>query len=169
MDQISQVRSNPGIPYEVAKDKSLDEIRQSMSQTRAALISAIQAASDSAFTEQPDNADGEEVWSVGPIVAHCNSSLLNIGKAAIDLIGIDLGEPPASLVAASESKVMSRQEALAAAQVVELDDFFAAIPDDESLDNTAEHDFFGTMNARSWLHFMAMHEAEHVAQIKSLG
>lgn len=167
--QIARVRENPGLPYEIGKDKSLDDLRQSMASARAALIAAIDAAPDSAFDEQPTAEDGEEVWSVGQIVGHCNDALLNIGGEALKLMEIELGEPPENLVAASEAKIMSREEAKSAAEVVAIGDFFAMLPDDDKLDNSTAHDFFGTMTGRSWLYFMAMHEAEHVAQIKALG
>ncbi len=167
--QIGELRSNPTLAYDKGKDRSLAEIRQAMASTRAALVDAIENAPDAAFEEQPANDEGEEVWSVGPIVAHCNGSLLGIGGEALKLIELDAGEPPESLAAAAESKIMSRAEALAAASVVATDDFFEMIPDDENLDNSSEHDFFGTMTGRTWLYFMAMHEAEHVAQVKALG
>jgi len=166
--QISQVREKPGLPYEVGKELSLDDIRQTMATTRAALVAAIEAAPDSAFEPQPDNDEGEEVWSVGPIIAHCNSSMMGIGGGAAKAAGLDLGDPPEALAAASESRVMGREEALAAARVVNPDDFFAMIPDDDKLDAESPHDFFGPMSGRTWLYFMAMHEAEHVAQVKAL-
>lgn len=169
MTQIADVREHPNLPYEKGKDLRLDELRVAMAATRAALVEAITNASDSAFEAQPPNADGEEVWSVGQIVAHCNSSMMGIGGETLKLIELDAGEPPESLAAASVSKVMNREEALAAANAVATDDFFAMIPDNEKLDNSTTHDFFGTMNGRSWLYFMAMHESEHVAQIRALG
>ena len=167
--QIAAVRENPTIPYEEGKKLSLSDIGESMAATRAALAAAVENASDSAFEAQPANEEGEEVWSVGQIVGHCNGALLGIGGSAIGLIGIDLGPPPAELQATSESKIMSRDEALAAVNAVDTREFFAMIPDDENLDTTDTHDFFGTVSGRSWLYFMAMHEAEHVEQIKSLG
>ena len=167
--QIAQVRENPTVPYDVAKDMSLDDIGQAMAATRAALVGAIEAAPDAAFEAQPENSEGEEVWSVGQIVGHCNGSLVNIGGQALKAAGLDLGEPPEALVAAAEEKIMSREDALAAARVVNTDDFIALLSDDENLDKTMTHDFFGVMSGRSWLYFAAMHEAEHVSQIKSLG
>lgn len=168
-DQIAQIRSQPTLAYEKGQHCSLDELRQAMSDTRLALVAAIRSASDSAFEPQPANDEGDEVWSVGPIVAHCNGAMMNIGGQALTQMGVEAGEPPAALAAAAESRVMSRDEAIASATVIDTDDFFAMIPDDERLDKAADHDFFGTMTGRTWLYFMAMHEAEHIGQIESLG
>lgn len=167
-EQVAAVRENPSLPYEKGKDLSLNDIADSVSGARSALISAIERAPDSAFDPQPNNADGEEVWSVGPIVAHCNGAMMGIGGSAVELMGLDLGDPPADLQAAAESKVMTRDEALAAATVINPSEFFAMIPDDDKLDKTETHDFFGTVSGRSWLYFVAMHEAEHVKQIEAL-
>jgi len=167
--QVAEVRENPGLPYEASKNLSLSDIAETMAATRAALVSAVEAAPDSAFGEQPANADGDEVWSVGQIVGHCNGSLLGIGSEALKLLGVDAGDPPEVLVATSEPKIMTREEALAAASVVDTGEFFSMIADDDNLDATGSHDFFGSVSGRSWLYFMAMHEGEHVVQIQSLG
>ncbi len=166
--QVAQVRDNPGLPYEASKNLSLGDIAETMAATRTALAAAVESAPDSAFEEQPANAEGEEVWSVGQIVGHCNSALLSIGGEALKLIGIEAGEPPETLVAHSESKIMSRDEAVAAANAVDTNEFFAMIPDDGKLDETGSHDFFGNVSGRSWLYFMAMHEGEHVVQVRAL-
>ena len=167
--QVAAIRENPTIAYDESKNLSLSDIGETMAATRAALVEAVENASDSAFEAQPENEAGEEVWSVGQIVGHCNGALLGIGGSAIGLIGVDLGDPPADLQAVSEPKVMSRDEALAAVNVADTAQFFAMIPDDENLDNSETHDFFGPMSGRAWLYFAAMHEAEHVNQIKALG
>ncbi len=166
--QVARVRSEPGLPYELGKSVSLADLRAASNQTRAALVAAVAAAPESAFESQPTGEDGEDVWSVGEIVGHCNGAALGIGGSALKLIGVEAGDPPAAVQSASEPQVMTRSRAQEAAEAVKFDDFYSLIPEDADLDAAETHDFFGTMSARSWLYFMSMHEAEHVAQIEAL-
>ncbi|MEZ4569298.1 MAG: DinB family protein [Thermomicrobiales bacterium] len=167
--QVNRVRENPNLPQQNGNELSHDDLRQTVKGARSALISAIKKAPDGAFAPQPDNDEGEEVWSIGEIVGHCNEALISIGSGAQELIGVDAGDPPAGLRSTSGPRTMSREEALQAANAFDADEYFEMIPDDERLDNASEHDFFGTMSARAWLYFIAMHESDHIYQIRSLG
>lgn len=167
--QISQVRHNPSIPYSEGKDLSLGDLRDTLSSVRSELIEAISAAPDHAFTDQPENAVGEEVWSAGQIVGHCNSAFISIGNSALQHIGASFDDPPDELSANAEIQVMSRDEALAAANTASVADFLTRIPADADLDATKDYDFFGTMSCRAWIYFVALHEAEHVEQIRAFG
>ena len=167
--QISQVRQNPSIPYSEGKGLSLEDLHETLTSVRTALNEAIDAAPESAFSVQPINADGEEVWSVGQIVGHCNSAFISIGNNALQHVGASFDDPPDELSASAEIRMMDRAEASAAANSASVDDFLARIPDDTDLDVTSDYDFFGTMSCRAWIYFIALHEAEHVEQIRSLG
>jgi hypothetical protein len=128
----------------------------------------VDAAPDAAFAPQAANGEGEQNWSIGEIIGHANGTALGIGGTAMALVGAEMGEPPAALQSTSEPRVMDRAEASAAARAVDYTDLFGGLADDETLDNTEQHNFFGTMSARTWLYFMAMHEADHVNQIRDL-
>jgi hypothetical protein len=166
--QIGQVRENPSIPREASEGMNLEELRRTMSTIRSALVDAVAAAPDAAFEAQPANAEGEEVWGVGEILGHCNASAFNIGSSALSVMDVEAGEPPEPLRSWSESRVMTRDDARQAAEVAAPGAIYDLVPDGANLEAANESDFFGTMPARAWLYFMAMHEAEHVAQVKAL-
>jgi hypothetical protein len=169
IEEVRNVRANPGLPREASEGMDLDELRRTMSNVRAALASAVEAASDGAFGEQPASEDGAEIWAVGQILGHCNAAVFDIGARAFDLIGIDPGERSEDAQRCSEIELRERGEALRAVNAVDIDEYFGKIPADANLEAASHSDFFGAMPARAWLYFMAMHEADHVAQVRALG
>ncbi|CAN5476792.1 hypothetical protein BH23CHL2_BH23CHL2_30340 [soil metagenome] len=64
---------------------------------------------------------------------------------------------------------MSRDEGLSWARAPSIEDFYALTPECADLDKTDTVKVFGTVSGRSRLYFTALHEVEHVEQIKSLG
>lgn len=134
---------------------------------RTELRAQIERAPDSAFEAQAA-VDGQEVWSIGEIIGHCNTSAWNIGGRPFQLFGSELGDPPAALAAYSDVRIRSRAESLEAVEAFDVDDYFARIPADADLEITSENDFFGTMTPRAWLFFLAVHEADHIGQIGDL-
>lgn len=134
---------------------------------RAELRSQIERAPDAAFDAQ-SAPEGQEVWSIGEIIGHCNTSVWTIGGRPFELLGSELGDPPATLAAHSDVRIRSRAEALEAVDAFDADAYFAQLPADADLEITSQNDFLGTMTPRAWLFFMAVHEADHIGQIGEL-
>jgi hypothetical protein len=146
---------------------SRDELCELVVSGRADLRSQIELAPDSAFEAQAAQA-GQEVWSIGEIIGHCNTSAWNIGGRPLQLLDLELGDPPAALAAQSDVRLRSRAESLEAVGAFDVNAYFARIPTDADLEIESHNDFFGTMTPRAWLFFLAVHEADHIGQIGDL-
>ncbi len=168
LEQVRRIREEPGLAFEESSNMSLEQVPDALESVRASLIAAVDAAPDSAFAPQPANGEGEAYWSVGEVVGHSNGTALGIGANLFQLSGHAPVEPPAALANSSEPRPMTRAEARQAARAVNYRELFGGLTDDSKLDATEEHNFFGTMSGRSWLYFIAMHEADHVNQIREL-
>jgi hypothetical protein len=146
---------------------SRNELCELVVSGRAELRSQVERASDSAFEAQATEND-QEVWSIGEIIGHCNTSAWNIGNRPFLLLDLELGEPPPALAAQSDVRLRSRAESLEAVDAFDVKAYFARIPADADLEIESHNDFFGTMTPRAWLFFLAVHEADHISQIGNL-
>jgi len=174
-ERVQEQATNEACPWrgepildETSQGKTLDELRANASQMRRALIDAARTLPDAAFEAQAPDADGRPVWSAGEVITHCNGVLTRFADRAADMAGVDPPGWTAAQLATGEQRLLDREAAIAAVEAVDPSAWLAAIPADADLESAVDHPAFGKMSARAWLHFMAVHEANHVEQLEEL-
>lgn len=155
-------------PDDASRRMTREELRASIHTSRAALKDALDNLPESAFVSQPGDADGNEVWSAGEVVTHCNGAFLAIANQVVELTDMDGFEMSDDLQQWAEQRVLTRDEALHAIGLLPIDQLMDAIPSDTDLENSDHSDLFGKMPVRGWLYFLAVHEANHTGQLREL-
>jgi hypothetical protein len=153
--------SEAGSKYEM--DEMIDAVRA----LRRMLRSAVEAAPDSAFAAQPP-AEGEDCWSAGQVVAHLANSQASMSSAVRSLL--DMPAAPESQRRDVDSILPTREESLATLEstATGFDAFVAAIPANADTTRTMLHQRFGEMSSKGWMLLMALHEGDHLRQIRAL-
>lgn len=153
---------------ESSQGMTLDQLTSQAAQMRRELIAAAKTLPDAAFEPQPADANGNAVWSAGEVITHCNFVLMRFAERGAAMAGMDTPDWSDELAASGEQRVLDKAAAIAAAECIDLDEWFAAIPDDVDLENADHSPAIGKVSPRVWLHFMAVHEANHVEQLEEL-
>ena len=153
---------------EASQGMTLDQLTNQAAQMRRELIAVTKTLPDAAFEPQSVDAGGNEVWSAGEIVTHCNFVLMRFAERGAALAGMETPTWSDELTASGEQRVLDKASAIAAAELVDHDDWFATIPADVDLENSDTSPALGKVSPRVWLHFMAVHEANHVEQLEEL-
>jgi hypothetical protein len=166
-NEHSVYRGQP-ILDETSQDKSLDELRSNVLLTRHAMIDSARSLPGGAFAVQSPDADGNPVWSAGEVITHCNSVLMGFTNRASGMMNIAAPDWTAEQYASEEERPLDRDAAIAAVELMDLSDWLAAIPADADLETSVDHPALGRLSGRAWLHFMAVHEANHVEQLEEL-
>ena len=147
---------------------TLEQLTSQAARMRHELIAVTKSLPAGAFDAQPASSDGNEVWSAGEVITHCNFVLMRFAEHGAALAGMDTPEWSASLVASGEQQILDKDAAIAAAEMIDLDDWFAAIPASVDLESSDHSPAIGTVSPRVWLYFMAVHEANHIEQLQEL-
>lgn len=156
----SMTLSEAGAAYE------MEEMVSAVRGLRRMMRSALESAPDSAFATQPA-AEGEAAWSAGQVVAHLANSQASMSGAVRSLL---------DLPAAAESDrhdlelLPSRDDALTILDRINagFDAFVAEIPADADVTKAAPHARFGEMSSKGWMMLMALHEGDHLRQVRAL-
>jgi len=151
--------SDAGAEYE------MDEMTSAVRALRRMMGSTLESLPESAFAAQPA-ADGEAGWSAGQVIAHIANSQVSMSGAVRSLLGM----PAADGERRDLDQLPSRDEALAILAEANLgfDTFVSEIPTDADLTKAATHERFGEMSTNGWLMLMALHEGDHVRQVRAL-
>jgi hypothetical protein len=149
-------------------DYELDEMTSAVRAFRRMMRSTLESLPESAFSAQPAS-NGEDHWSAGQVIAHLANSQASMTGAVRSLLDL-----PAAVDGDRrdvDSVLPARDEALAilAAMEPDFDAFVSAIPADADLNRTMPHPRFGDMSTNGWMILMALHEGDHLRQIRALG
>ncbi len=152
--------SEAGSAYE------MDEMTGAVRAVRRMMGSTLESLPDSAFAVQPA-ADGEAGWTAGQVIAHIANSQLSMSGAVRSLLGM----PAADGERRNLDQLLDRDEALAtlAETNQSFDAFVGEIPANSDLTKTMTHERFGEMSTKGWMMLMALHEGDHLRQIRALG
>jgi hypothetical protein len=174
-ERVQDQATNENSPYrgqpilaETAQGKSLAELCGEALQMRRALAATVGTLPDSAFDSQPADDAGNPVWSAGEVITHCNGVLMRFAERAAAMMAIDPPTWSDAQAASGEQRALNRDAAIAAAGIIDLSEWFAAIPQDADLDTATDHPALGKISGRVWLQFMAVHEANHTEQLEEL-
>jgi len=94
--------------------------------------------------------------------------LMRFAERGAALAGMKTPTWSDDLTTSGEQRVLDKDATIAAAELINLDDWFARIPADADLEKSDESPALGKVSARVWLYFMAVHEANHVEQLEEL-
>ena len=155
----SMTLSEAGASYE------LDEMTSAVRALRRMMGSTLESLPDTAFAAQPA-AEGEAGWAAGQVVAHIANAQASMSSAVRSLLGM----PAADGERRDLDRLPARDEALTILAETNLgfDSFVSEIPTDADLTRTMTHERFGEMSAKGWLMLMALHESDHLRQVRAL-
>jgi hypothetical protein len=166
-NEHSVYRGQP-ILDETSRGLSLDELRERVIRMRREMVDLATSLPAGAFEAQPADAGGEPVWSAGEVVTHCNGVLMRFAERAATMMNVDPPTWTAEQAASGEQRALDQDATVAAAGLIDLSGWLAAIPAGADLESSVDHPALGTLSGRAWLHFMAVHEANHVEQLEEL-
>lgn len=151
---------------EAGADYELDELASSVHAVRRMMGSTLESLPDAAFASQPP-AEGEAAWSAGQIIAHLANSQASMTSQTRSLL--DMPAPESSDRHDLE-RLPSRDDALAILAQINtgFDAFIAEVPADADLAKAAPHQRFGEMSGKGWMMLMALHESDHLRQVRAL-
>ncbi|RIK45587.1 MAG: hypothetical protein DCC58_05990 [Chloroflexi bacterium] len=137
----------------------------------AAARATVERLPESAFQPQPDDPEGNPVWSAGQIVGHLFEAQVNIFFRAIrQAAGIDAAREATELTTAPLTTHTDREDALAILTAADddIDALFAHL--NIGIDLTAQHDIepFGQIGIGGLLMFAAIHAEDHATQLGEL-
>ena len=153
---------------EASRGMTREQLTSQAIQMRQELVAAVKTLPEGAFEPQSTDAEGNEVWSAGEVITHCNGVLMRFAERGAALSGRDAPAWPEALVASGEQRALDKEAAIAAAEQVKLENWFARLPADADLEVSGESPAIGKVSPRVWLYFMAVHEANHVEQLEEL-
>lgn len=156
----SMTLSQAGAAYE------LDEMASVVTACRRMMASTLETLPDAAFDQQP-HAEGEAAWSAGQVIAHLANSQAAMSSPVRSLLGMSAAGNTDRI---DMETLPSREEAVAilAKATAEFDAFVAEIPENADLDVTSHHDRFGEMSGKGWMLLMALHEGDHLRQVRAM-
>ena len=154
-----------------AADVSLSDLKQTVRSIRRMLSSTAAALPESAYERQPDDVDGNDVWSAGEVVSHIAGTMIWTDSNIRNITGRPEIEPPDDISQYADVRVRDKAESLEALAVAdrELNRILDGIPEDVDTSSRIDHDTFGTVGVKGWLLLTALHEGDHANQLRELG
>ncbi|HEX5164356.1 MAG TPA: DinB family protein [Thermomicrobiales bacterium] len=155
-------------------DAGIDDLAATILERRERLRAVVAGAPEASFGPQPDNDQGEQVWTAGQCAEHVCAAQYAVGTPAILSLttpgGVATFAQPAPPNEVPAPPALSRAAALARldAATPEFAQLLDRVPRDADLDITLDHRFFGTINLAALLLICAWHEQGHAAQIERL-
>ncbi len=153
-----------------AAGMSVADLKQTVRATRTMLVDTAAALPDSAYERQPDDLDGNDIWSAGEIASHIAGTMIWTDANLRKINGLDPLTPNDDVTAYAEVKVRDKTEALRALEIagIELERILDGIPDDIDTSKTIDFETFGTVGVKGWLLLTALHESDHANQLREL-
>lgn len=149
-----------------AADHSLDDLVDSVRAVRRMVEGTLESLPATAFEAQ-EAPEGSENWSAGQVLSHVSNIQSGVLQGVRTMLEMEPVAPaPEHDMAAQPSQ--DEAQAILAQMNQTLDAFIAGIPAGADLDQTAEHPRFGDMSTRGWLLLMALHEGDHINQLRAL-
>jgi hypothetical protein len=155
-------------------DASIDDLAATILHRREQLREVVTTAPDASFESQPDNEQGEPVWSAGQLADHVVNAQYGACEPAIIALMTPNGwaafEQPLPVDEVPAPPVLSRAAALQRLDKAtpDYERLLDGIPRDADLTPTLDHRYFGTINLKAILLISAWHEQGHAAQIERL-
>ena len=159
---------------EASEPFSIAELIDATQATRAVIRSILRALPDGAFDRQPDDTDGNDVWSAGQVVSHICEARVRFDHYGVLRRLAGLPEAPPSEAwpeYIGGPKLLSRAQSLEALDLLEeeYDNLANSLPDDVDLAKRVELQPFGSMGFRGILMQNLLHENLHEEQLRDLG
>jgi hypothetical protein len=153
---------------EAGAEYELGEMTSAVRAFRRMMRSTLESLPESAFVAQ-SSSNGEDHWTAGQVIAHLANSQASMTGAVRSLL--EMPAAPEGDRHDVDAVLPLRDEALAilAAMEPDFDAFVSAIPADADLNRTMSHPRFGEMSTNGWMLLMALHEGDHLRQIRGLG
>jgi hypothetical protein len=126
---------------------------------------------DGAFESQPDDVDGNDVWSAGQIVSHIAEMELAVLPFWETVIGSPIDTPGEPILNAIGVRLLSREAAIACARDLEISTGarLTALPPAPNPRIVAALFDLGTVDARAALLATCIHNLDHLEQLEELG
>ena len=154
-----------------AADRSVADLKQTVLTMRRMLSAAAAGLPESAYERQPDDIDGNDVWSAGEIASHIAGTMIWTDANVRKITGQPESLPSDELAQYADVRVRTKTESLETLKVAdrELHRILDGIPENVDTSATIDHDTFGTVGVKGWLLLTALHEGDHANQLRELG
>jgi hypothetical protein len=135
------------------------------------LVGLLEVLPDGAFDSQPDDVDGNDVWSAGQIVSHIAEMELAVLPFWETVIGVPIDVPRGPILDAIDSRLLSRELAIACVHDLEnsAEGRVTAIRSAPDQHIAAALFDLGTVDARAALLATCIHNLDHLEQLEELG
>lgn len=143
------------------------ELFGTVSRVRHRLNTALEGLPEPAFEPQTDDVNDNEVWSAGQIISHICASQKSFTENIARLVSFPYDPDTSELEQEGRLSIVDARKAIKTATLLQ-QQILRAIPEDDDLTTTAEHERFGTLGVKGWLMLVAIHEHSHVKQLNSL-
>jgi hypothetical protein len=156
----------------LAADVTMAEWLATIHELRAQMAPVIALLPEAAFAPRPIPRDAsEEEWSAGQVVDHVCGAQRSVMVRFIDLVSSDDNVATLRPVAPPDPRPLTRAEALAAleqanARLAALAEFLLLASEPV---RTIDNPWFGTLGIRGILLFFAIHEYDHLGQLRVMG
>lgn len=152
---------------------SLEELRLALGAIRLALKTLTFHLPDSAFNEQPSDAEGNEVWTAGQIINHLGASQIGMAGWLNGTLSVPFdpeSHPLINLTDTGHPGMLSREQALHMLDDAELDleALFDIIPAAINHETNANHPLFGEVTIAGGVLATVIHEQSHLEQLLDL-
>jgi len=155
---------------EEAQRYSLADLEATLLQLRAEMREQLLGLPDAAFDAQPGNADGKPVWSAGQVIGHVRDAQMNTFlRACRRAAGLPSGPVAPSGGKNLEYDLQTRAQSLAILDESDRDvaqtiDALAGA----DLERLVEDEKMGLCGLRDMLLFLAIHDDDHLWQLRAL-
>lgn len=155
-------------------DPGVDDLVATILERRHRLCAAVASAPDASFAPQPNDAQGNVVWSAGQCADHIVNAQYGVCEPAIIALmtpdGLETFEQPMTADEYPAPPIHDRDAALERLEraIPDYERLLDAVPRDPDLAITFDHRYFGTINLKAILLIAAWHEQGHAAQIERL-
>lgn len=152
---------------------SMEELRLALGAIRLALKTLTFHLPESAFDEQPPDAEGNEVWTAGQIINHLGATQIGMAGWIYSAQNVAFDPEAHSLINLTDSGnpgMLSREQALHVLDDAEsdLETLFNAVPAAHNHDVIATHPLFGEVTFAGGVLATVIHEQSHLEQLLAL-
>jgi hypothetical protein len=129
------------------------------------MLATIETLPEAAW-EPRSSGEDETSWNAGQIILHLANAQSSLVAGVRQLVD----QPAGDTTRYELTTDIAAMDAIGVFHdmTAEARELFASIPEDADLTRTVETDRLGSLGIKGWLLIMAIHEADHLGQLKSL-
>jgi hypothetical protein len=172
LDQISlrAFGTQPNALEACAREYSREVLCGTLRQLASDLSRLMHSLPERAFAAQPDDLDGNDVWSAGQVAGHL--AAIEVASLPVweTILGQQLAQPEAAILEVVDLRLPDSRQAIAVAEALErsVQSLATAVLVQPDQGRIATHFALGTVGVGGALLGLCIHLADHVGQLEEL-